>query len=159
MAASQGDPAPAGAGTAIVLDTNAVLDWLLFHDPGMAAAAAAVQARQVRWCVCSRLREELAHTLNKAALLPRLRAGDSERILTTFDTWAERLPPPITTDPLLRCRDASDQIFIDLALACGARWLLTHDRALLRLRRRALARGLLIVRPGEWPGPGAPAAG
>ena len=49
----------------------------------------------------------------------------------------------------LRCSDADDQMFIDLALAAGAQWLFTRDRALLRLARRASERGVVVLRPSR----------
>jgi predicted nucleic acid-binding protein len=57
------------------------------------------------------------------------------------------MPAP---SPPLRCSDPDDQIFIDAALAHHATWLVTRDRALLKLRRQALAQGLRIVQPAEW---------
>jgi predicted nucleic acid-binding protein len=48
------------------------------------------------------------------------------------------------------CRDPDDQKFIDLALAAKAQWLVSRDKALLALAKRAKARGLLIVKPEAW---------
>ncbi len=42
-------------------------------------------------------------------------------------------------------------MFLDLAHAAGARWLLSRDRAVLRLARRAAALGLVIAKPEDWP--------
>jgi len=50
----------------------------------------------------------------------------------------------------LRCTDRDDQMFIDLALACGARWLLSRDRAVLKLGKRARLLGLDILTPAVW---------
>ena len=76
---------------------------------------------------------------------------DAPAALAQFDRLAEMSATPVTNTYVgLRCRDTDDQVFIDLALAEGARWLLTHDRALLKLSRRASARGLRILRPGDW---------
>ena len=47
-----------------------------------------------------------------------------------------------------RCTDPDDQKFIDLALHCGAQWLLSHDRAVLKVADQARRRGLLIL-PAE----------
>jgi hypothetical protein len=41
-------------------------------------------------------------------------------------------------------------MFIDLALSQGARWLLSRDRALLKLARKAAVSGLLIQTPEAW---------
>jgi predicted nucleic acid-binding protein len=50
----------------------------------------------------------------------------------------------------LRCTDPDDQMFVDLALEAGARWLVSRDRAVLRLARPALPLGLAIVAPERW---------
>lgn len=144
MPANRGanDPVPA-----LVLDTNVVLDWLLFADPRSAVLAEAVTGGTVRWLSCAPMRDEFERTLGYRTL--QHWNPDRERLLSVFDRHAVILPTP-TTLPAMRCTDPDDQVFLDLAVASGARWLLTHDRALLRLRRRAAALGLQVVAPGHW---------
>ena len=48
------------------------------------------------------------------------------------------------------CRDPADQMFIDLALGNRPCWLVTRDKALLALRRRAAAQGVVIATPVQW---------
>jgi len=131
---------------AVVLDTNVALDWLVFRDPRVAALVAAIQGRQVRWVACASMRRELAHMLAHRTLSSW--TPDRERALASFDALAalHDEPPPTR----LRCRDADDQVFIDLAIASGARWLVTHDRALLKLARRARSLGLAVLAPPAW---------
>jgi len=51
----------------------------------------------------------------------------------------------------MRCTDPDDQKFIDLAATSGAQWLISRDRAVLKLRKRAFALAQLrIVSPAEW---------
>jgi predicted nucleic acid-binding protein len=50
----------------------------------------------------------------------------------------------------LVCRDPTDQMFIDLALTCRPSWLVTRDRALLSLRRRAAPQGVAIGTAQQW---------
>ena len=148
-AAGGGPKSPVAAAhpPALVLDTNVVLDWLLFADPRAAAVAAAIESGAVRWLAASRMRDEFERTLHYPAL-SRWKP-ESERLLSIFDRHAVIRPAP-PTSPRLRCSDADDQIFIDLALTTGARWLLTRDRALLRLRRRAAESGILVMPPERW---------
>jgi uncharacterized protein len=134
----------------VVLDTNVVLDWLLFRDPGVAALGAAVEGTRVRWVACRRMRDEFRRTLSGGGL-DRWRP-DSERLLTLFDQWAHLSPDPAPAPLRLRCDDPDDQVFVDLALARGASWLLSHDKAVLRLRRRIPPGRLLICSPSDWPG-------
>lgn len=141
------EPSPA-----LVLDTNATLDWLVFGDAGTDAVAAAIESGTVRWLATPRMREELLRTLSYPELAKW--KPDCERTLTQFDRWACRVSEPTPMRPqALICTDPDDQVFIDLALARQARWLITHDRALHRLARPAARLGLLVLRPRDWPGP------
>jgi len=132
----------------VVLDTNTVLDWLVFRDPAVQPLATAVKAGTLRWLVCARMREELARTLTYTSL--EHWKPDSERTLACFDRYAIAVPPPPAAPLSLRCSDPDDQVFLDLALAHGAGWLATRDKALLRLARRSRPFGLLILKPGDW---------
>ena len=49
-----------------------------------------------------------------------------------------------------RCRDADDQHFLALAYHAKADGLLTKDRELLRLKKRAARFGVTIVSPKEF---------
>lgn len=136
---------------AVVLDTNAVLDWLVFRDPCMQAWAARITAGHVHWLGCAAMRLELTHMLSHASLARW--APDGAAVLAIHARHCHQLDTPDSAPAAwgaasrLRCTDPDDQVFIDLAIAHGARWLLTHDRALLKLARRALPMGLHIQRP------------
>jgi predicted nucleic acid-binding protein len=138
-----------GTSPSLVLDTNAVLDWLVFRDASMNALSAAIEQRRVRWIGCLRMREELLRTLSYSTL--ERWKPDSKHTLGIFDRWVDHFPDPVPTraGPLLSS-DADDQVFIDLALSHSARWLVTKDRALLKLARPALCHGARVLRPGDW---------
>jgi putative PIN family toxin of toxin-antitoxin system len=131
----------------VVLDTQVVLDWLWFSDQRTHAVATALTQGQLRWIATPAMRAELAH------VLPRLRARAGappcEHVLTQVDAHVAQWCPPAAT-ALLKCRDPDDQKFLDLALEAGAAWLLTRDRALLTMARRAAAQGCRIVEPATW---------
>ena len=140
------------ASPAVVLDTNAALDWLLFRNPGMNALQTAIESGALRWLASPRMREELLRALGYPALASW--QPNSEHTLAVFDRWAAMCPEPEPTrsGPFI-CSDPDDQVFIDLALAQSARWLVTHDRALHKLARHTAREGVRIVRPKDWPGP------
>lgn len=133
----------------VVLDTNVVLDWLVFRDPRVAALAEAIGGGRLRWVGCAEMGAEMQHVLTRGALAHR--ANQSEHALTCFHRLCvcESLPAGLPASRL-RCSDPSDQMFIDLALASGAGWLLSRDRALLKLARKAAALGLRIRLPDAW---------
>jgi predicted nucleic acid-binding protein len=95
------------------------------------------------------MREELSRTLTYATLQDW--KPDSERTLACFDRLAQPSPdPPRPQAGPLLCSDPDDQVFIDLALSRKVGWLLTRDRALLKLKRRAAAQGVVIAPPEHW---------
>jgi predicted nucleic acid-binding protein len=135
--------APSG----VVLDTNVVLDWLLFGDARCAFLLPRLQAGRWRWHGCARMRDELAQVLPRPELQRWSPKG--EHILSTYDQLINTTADPLT-DGTLKCADADDQVFIDLAVAVGARWLFTRDRALLDLARPAERRGVHVLTPASW---------
>jgi predicted nucleic acid-binding protein len=134
----------------ITLDTNVVLDWLVFRNPTVLPLVASIEQGRVQWVACASMRAELARTLTYDNLARW--APDREQALATFDAHALLLPEPATL-PALRCSDPDDQVFLDLAAEADCRWLLTHDRALLRLARRARSLGVAVIQPRLWVAP------
>ena len=133
----------------LVLDTNVVLDWLFFADPGCAPLSLAIRHRQVRWIASQGMRNEIEHVLQRG-IRARRPAGIGS-VLASWDEWASIVPTGDGPLPAtLRCTDPDDQKFIDLALRTGASALLTRDRAVLKLARRARAHGLSIQTAVAW---------
>ena len=136
----------------VVLDTQALLDWQFFRDPVCTAWAAPGPGSGWRWLATGAMRDELAHVLARG--IKGNWPSNREQVLAFFDQHASLRPDPAPSEALtraLRCTDPDDQKFIDLAVACGVRWLVSRDRAVLKLQRRALALcGLRIVRPSDW---------
>jgi len=131
----------------IVLDTNVVLDWLLFGEPAVTGLAQAITAGRLRWVVTATMREELAHVLARG--LAAARGAEASTLLASWDRHATLHPEP-PSHRLLRVTDPDDQKFVDLALHVRAGWLVSRDRAVLKLARRAAASGTAIVTPAGW---------
>lgn len=135
----------------VVLDTNTVLDWQVFQDTRSPALWRALETGQLRWHATREMLAELAAVLGRP-LGPR---WDVRRERTLSEDRLQRVvmaPPPTQREHRLRCTDPDDQKFLDLALHLPARWLITRDRALLKLKRQAAPRGLAILLPEQWPG-------
>jgi putative PIN family toxin of toxin-antitoxin system len=133
----------------IVLDTNVVLDWLVFRDPTSVDLAAVITGGQFEWIVTPDMASELEHVLTYSKDLADL--APVGEVMAQWSHWARTvapIPPGLAAVP--RCSDPDDQMFIDLALQVGARALLTRDRALLKLARRAGPLGLRISTPRDW---------
>lgn len=137
-----------------MIDTQVVLDWLVFCDPRAAALARAVESGAVRWIATAAMRAELDAVLDRG--VGAARRPDRAAIATSLARFAHPAEPAPPPAPVLYCSDPDDQIFIDLALAAGARWLFSRDRALLRLAKHARPRGLAILEPADWQPESAP---
>lgn len=128
-----------------MLDTNVVLDWLLFADRHGRPWGEAVEQGRLTWIATAPMRDEFVHVLARG--LAAARGADATALLGVWDRLATPAPPaPVAS---LACADPDDQKFLDLALHAGAPWLVTRDRHLLRLGGRALARGVRILKPDE----------
>jgi len=119
----------------LVIDTNIVLDLLVFRDPSAEDLHVRLRSRQLSWLATPAMREELARVLAYPKLAERVafHRGDANRVLLDFDrhaTLVDAAPKATVT-----CGDPDDQKFIDLAVAhrCA---LLSKDREVLRMRKR-----------------------
>src|SRR5437870_734338 len=110
---------PAGlaavATQAVVLDTNAVLDWLVFRHASCQAWESRFAQRSVRWLASPAMRDELTHVLERG--VGQAWAPDLVGLWTAWDRWATTTEagPPSGAAGRVHCTDADDQKFIDLA--------------------------------------------
>lgn len=133
----------------VVLDSNVVFDLWLFADPALARLKRAVETRQIAWWCSPALRAELEHVLEYGLANVKAEVRANQQAAAAIAQWA------VMTDdaPLalrLRCTDADDQPFVDLALAHAPCWLLSRDKAVLKLARRAAESGVRIATPQRW---------
>lgn len=145
MSGLHGDIAP----PRIVLDTNVCLDLFVFRDPAVAALREALDSGAVIGTTSQACRSEWERVL----AYPLLRMDEAARaaMLAEYDTVMKAADAREFDFVLPRCADPDDQKFLELAAACGARWLLSRDDALLKLARRTKREGWFeILAPGAW---------
>jgi uncharacterized protein len=134
----------------IVLDTNVVLDWLVFRDPGVSHIALALERRVAVVVTNDPCEAELARVLAYDTLA--LDADARQRALNTYRRTVSRSTHLAAAPPLPRCKDPDDQKFLELARDAGAQYLITKDKALLKLARSRFGiRGFSIVTPQGFP--------
>jgi putative PIN family toxin of toxin-antitoxin system len=127
----------------IVLDTNIVLDLLVFDDPATQPLKDALAVRRVQWIATQAMRDELARVLAYSKIVPclarhKLSASD---VLALFDRQVQLVDAaPKAT---ITCKDADDQKFIDLAVAHRAT-LLSKDQAVLCMAKRLSVLGIRV---------------
>jgi putative PIN family toxin of toxin-antitoxin system len=141
------EAANAAAGAFVVIDTNIALDLLVFDNPDCLPLAAALAASELRWLATASMRNELARVLGYPLIAARLarRSLAPQSVLAAFDARVQLVAETPPRAPCV-CKDPDDQVFIDLAVAHGAR-LLSKDRAVLAMRRQLELLGVAVA-PG-----------
>lgn len=131
-----------------MLDTNVVLDWLVFRNPQCTPLVQAIEDRRLRWLVTEPMRNELAHVLARGVV--DAWAPNQNALWESWRRLSEVVTQPVIGESFrLRCTDPDDQKFVDLAMA-HAQWLVSRDRAVLKLARRAQRLGVHVLIPERW---------
>jgi predicted nucleic acid-binding protein len=133
----------------VVLDTNIVLDLFLFQDPSTEPLRQQLQSGQLHWSATQHMRNELERVLTYENITAKLAFYQKTPtdILAQFDQYAQITEAPSAKAPYT-CKDADDQVFIDLAAALASMvqppqanpslsvTLLSKDKAVLSMRKR-----------------------
>jgi putative PIN family toxin of toxin-antitoxin system len=124
----------------IVLDTNIVLDLLVFRDDATLPLRDALQTGQLQWVATVPMRDELERVLAYPQIAKRLAfyGLSPEQVLQARDAQVQTLDVP--PKAAVTCKDPDDQKFIDLAVAQRC-LVLSKDHAVLCMAKRLLALG------------------
>ncbi|WP_370680257.1 putative toxin-antitoxin system toxin component, PIN family [Comamonas sp. GB3 AK4-5] len=119
----------------VVLDTNVVLDMLIFDDPHIPPIRELVAQGAIRWIADQTQRIELERVLHYSQIAPRVSfyGKTPEGVMAAFDAAVEY----VAEAPKIRftCTDPDDQHFLDLASQHQA-LLVSKDKAVLKQRKR-----------------------
>jgi putative PIN family toxin of toxin-antitoxin system len=137
----------------IVIDTNVCLDLFVFRDPRWGPLHAALKEGRVQAVTRADCRMEWLVVLEykHLPLTPDSRpvaAAEFDALITCIspaelDSRADILLPI--------CKDPDDQKFLEVARDSHAQMLITKDKALLKLAKRAARAGLFrIIPPEGW---------
>lgn len=137
------------AAVRVVLDTNVLVAIFVFSDSRFTPLWGEVEAR--RWVALTNapclaeFRRVLAYPLFSLA-------ADAQAAAYAAYCARAEIIGAVAQCPIAlpRCKDGDDQKFLELARDGGARWLVTADKLLLRLRRgRQLGSLFQIITPDE----------
>jgi putative PIN family toxin of toxin-antitoxin system len=132
----------------LVLDTNIWLDWLVFDNAAIQPLKTASGAGELQIALNPACLGELRRVLAYPAFEIAESRQDAlvRQVLSASIAIEYALPAPL---PL--CADPDDQKFLELARDAQARWLISRDKALLRLGKKTLlAAGFRIGTPQQW---------
>ena len=135
----------------LVLDTNVVLDWLVFDDLLMNPLRDGVRNHSVVLLTHQPAIDELQRVLG----YQQLKLDDARQIEVLAQYQASSsvaiLPKEFSLSHLLlptgfpRCQDRDDEHFVALAFHAKADALVSRDKAVLELSKRAKKFGLKIL--------------
>lgn len=128
----------------VVLDTNVLVSLYVFSDSRFAPLRARIESGE--WLAIT---NEACFNEFRRVLGYSLFALGGERQQAALDAYQASVTradgAASGSASLPRCSDRDDQKFLELARDSAADWLVTADKALLRLARRNRLRGLFRI--------------
>jgi putative PIN family toxin of toxin-antitoxin system len=130
----------------VVLDTNVLLSLYVFSDSRFAPLRRHIESGAWQAISSAPCLDEFRRVLN----YPQFGLGEEaqEQAYATYAAYATRIDlaaAPATLLVLPRCQDKDDQKFLEAARDGAAEWLVTADKALLKLARRDRLCGLFRI--------------
>ena len=135
----------------LVLDTNVVIDWLVFDDPFMSPLRHGVREARVRVLTHAYAVTELQRVLAYPQL--KLSIARQREIFSRYqaETTIAQMPDDYSPKHLMlpggfpRCRDRDDEPFLALAFHARVDALASRDNAVFGLKARAEKFGVTIL--------------
>ncbi|WP_161829950.1 putative toxin-antitoxin system toxin component, PIN family [Steroidobacter agaridevorans] len=137
----------------LVLDTNIVLDWLVFEDARLSELQRAWDEQRLELITHVPALEELCRVLTYPQF--KLSEGEQRAVLEIYGSRVRVTPLPdgVTMERLgmptgfPRCKDCDDDHFLALAYHHHADAIVSKDRAVLDLAKRARKFGVTVLSP------------
>jgi putative PIN family toxin of toxin-antitoxin system len=128
----------------VVLDTNVLLSVFVFADSRYLSIRERLSVGA--WLALGNAR--CLDEYERVLAYPEFGLDEAARRIA-FDAYATQMVKvdvvAVAASPLPSCRDPDDQKFLELARDGAADWLVTSDKALLKLGRRNQLRGLFRI--------------
>ena len=126
----------------LVLDTNVILDLLVFQDPAAEVIQMVLDARLVEAVRTDASMLELMNVIQRPNF--KLSKEQQQIILKQWESSSRLLGTANMTQAPFTCRDPDDQVFIDMAYSIRPALLLSKDLRVLELQSRALREQIQI---------------
>lgn len=126
----------------LVLDTNVILDVLVFNDPRAHVIRIALEDQRVDALRSTATLIELTDVIQRPVFA--LSKPAQESLISRWQAWSRPLHDGEIRKAPIQCRDPDDQMFIDIAYSCRPALLLSKDLRVLELQDRALKERIQI---------------
>jgi putative PIN family toxin of toxin-antitoxin system len=127
----------------LVLDTNVILDLLVFKDPSTEPIRLLLDAKLVDALRTPASMAELIDVIGRPAF--KLSQKNQETIVQVWEISSRLLEHTAIEPAPFTCRDPDDQVFLDMAYSIRPALLLSKDLRVLELRAVAKHHGIEIT--------------
>ncbi len=124
----------------VILDTNVVLDLLVFQDPRTDRLRHSLQQQEIHFIYSPEIFLEYRNVIARPQFAQSL--AQQQRILATWQELACLMPSPPSCN--FCCADQNDQMFIDLAYYYRPCMLLSKDIKIIQMHKRMHMEGVEI---------------
>ena len=131
----------------LVLDTNVILDLLVFKDPSAEPIRLQLNANQVDAVRTLASMAELIDVIGRPTF--KLSQENQEAIVQAWESRSRLLENTAIEPAPFTCRDHDDQVFIDMAFSIRPALLLSKDLRVLELQAIARRHGVDISQDYE----------
>jgi predicted nucleic acid-binding protein len=126
----------------LVLDTNVILDLLVFKDPSTEPLRLLLDTQQADAVRTLASMAELIDVIGRPTF--KLSQEEQETIREAWESGSRLLEDTAMERAPFTCRDPDDQVFLDMAYSIRPAFLLSKDLRVLELRTIAKRHGIEI---------------
>ena len=131
----------------LVLDTNVILDLLVFQDPAAEVVRMALDAKLVDAVRSEASMLELIDVIQRPSF--KMSEEQQQAILKSWENSTRLLENSAIEPAPFTCRDQDDQVFLDMAYSLRPALLLSKDLRVLELQTIAKRHGIEISQDYE----------
>ncbi|MFM9113889.1 putative toxin-antitoxin system toxin component, PIN family [Polynucleobacter victoriensis] len=127
----------------VVLDTNILLDVLVFDDSRAHPLRAALMAGSLDAVATQKTLAEFLDVIGRQQFL--LSQEKQDEIMFQWRSWSRLINDEVLDIAPWKCKDRDDQVFINLAYTLKPAMLISKDKMVLKIAKRAQKDGVVIT--------------
>jgi predicted nucleic acid-binding protein len=127
----------------VVLDTNILLDILVFDDQRAHPLRAALESNRIDAVATQNTFDEFLDVIRRPQF--DLDADQQKLIESQWKIWARMIPDQALSIAPWKCKDRDDQVFINLAYSLRPATLISKDKQVLKIAKRAIKESVVIT--------------
>ena len=127
----------------VVLDTNILLDILVFDDERAHPLRAALTNQEIDAVATQHTIEELADVISRPQF--ELDLQEQTNVMMQWQSWVRIVNDEDLVVAPWKCKDRDDQVFINLAFSLKPATLISKDKLVLKIAKRAIKEQVVIT--------------